>query len=361
MLIFFGTKGMTSVQRKGTFHCPSCGPGAGYEQKSVTRFFTLFFVPLFPMGKVGDFVVCERCGGNFKPEVFSWGGIVPSSPDGSPPPLPGAMPPPISRHVPHGSAATVSYQANGLAKTSMILGIVGLLTSFLFCPSIFLCITGLILGIVGWNRWKKGQGMVGGKNQAVAGITCSALGLAAMLVLGILVAKDGKSESAAKSPRQIAARSISPSSDRTAYGNTPQAVELAEKYASLMSGMHLAAFQSSKGKAPKSAKYVVHCELRDGTCAFLTCVPDYRKLDDEAKKSLEELAWSSARAVVKDEPSLKPDAELCVALKGMLMFGSVMTGTLKNASPSSNTKHEEDMDRFFPAVAEKEEKKEEVD
>lgn len=355
-MIIFGTTGITSVKSKGTYHCPACGPGAGYEQKSVTRFFTLFFVPLIPMGKVADFIVCERCGGNFKPEVLTWGGTVPSSPVGAPPPLPGSMPTALRQPIHGASATTVSYQANGLAKTSMILGIIGLLSSFLFCPSIFFCIAGLILGIVGLNRWKKGKGLLGGKSQAVAGIVCSSLGLAAMLALGILVSKNDKSSSAPKSPRQEAARSISKSSGVTAHGNTPQAMGLAEKYASVMSEMHQAAFVSRKGKAPKSAKYVVHCELHDGTCAFLSFVPDYRKFDGDAKTSLEEIAWSAACAVAKDEPSLKPDAELCVALKGMLMFGSVMTGPMNGAKPATNTKDEEDMDRFFPAVTEKETK-----
>lgn len=369
-MIIFGTTGITSVQSKGSYHCPACGPGAGYQHKSVNRFFTLFFVPLIPMGKVADFILCERCGGTFKPEVLTWVGTVPSSATGTPPPLPGATPPALHQPL-HGgpsgpgfhdaSATTVSYQANGVAKASVILGIVGLLSSFLFCPSIFLCITGLVLGLVGLSRAKKGLGLVGGKNQAIAGIACSSVGLVAMFVIGFMVAKDGRPTPESKSPRQAAALSISSSSGQTGYGNTPKAVALAEKYAAMMSGLHQVAFESSKGSAPKSAKYVVHCELRDGTCAFLACVPQYRKFTDGAKSSLEDLAWSTARAVLKDEPTLKPDSDLCVALKGMLMFGSVMTGTTKGSSPATRTKDEEDMDRFFTVLAEKEPKVDEVE
>jgi hypothetical protein len=100
-------------------------------------------------------------------------------------------------------------------------------------------------------------------------------------------------------------------------------------------------------------RYVVHCELRDGSCAFLACVPQYRKFTDDAKTSLELIAWSSARAIVKDDPTLNPASELCVALKGMLLFGSVMTGPIKGTSPVTTTKNEEDLDRFFPPLAEK--------
>ncbi len=307
-MIIFGTKGITSVQSKGTYHCPACGTGAGYQYKTVTRFFTLFFVPVIPMGKVADFILCERCGGTFKPEVLTWGGMVPSSPVGAPPPLPGSAPPVLPQPVQGGSTTTVSYRANGLAKASMILGIDGFLSSFLLCPSILLCITGLVLGIVGLSQWKKGLGLVGGKNQAIAGVACSLLGLVAIVVIGVTAAKDGKSHSKSRSPRQVATLSITRSSGQTAYGNTPKAVKLAQKYASLMSERHLTVFEPSKGRTPQSAKYVVHCELRSGSCAFLASVPEYRKFDDAAKTSLENLAWATARTVVKDEPSLKPNA-----------------------------------------------------
>ncbi len=106
---------------------------------------------------------------------------------------------------------------------------------------------------------------------------------------------------------------------------------------------------------------MVHCELRSGSCAFLASVPEYRKFDDAAKTSLENLAWATARTVVKDEPSLKPNAELCVALKGLVMFGAVMTGPLKGGLPATTTKDETDMDRFFRVVAEKEPQMEDVD
>lgn len=78
-MIIFGTSGITSVEKKGIFHCPACGAGAAYQQKGVRRFFTLFFVPLIPLHKVADYVECGRCGGTFKPEVLSWNGAIPPS------------------------------------------------------------------------------------------------------------------------------------------------------------------------------------------------------------------------------------------------------------------------------------------
>ena len=356
-MIIFGTKGITSIQQKGSFHCPACGAGAQYHQKEVRRFFTLFFVPLIPLDKVAGYIECQRCGGTFKPEVLSWNGTVPTAPSSAtPPPLGpvaaaamGSAMPPSHPGSGQGSATTVSYQSNGLAKASMILGIVGLLTSFLICPSIVLVIMGLIFGIIGLNRVKNGNGLVGGKNAAITGIICSAIGLVAIVALPLFVLtdKDGPSK---RSPKYIAASKISGTSGRTAYGNTPKARELAEKYATMMQLIHSASFSSKKG-GTSSSRYAVHCELQEGTCAFLTYVPDYRKFDDDAKISLESLAWTTARDILKDDGTLKPDTELCVALKGMVMFGSVMTGDLKGSSPQTSDKDETAMDRFFTASA----------
>ncbi|MEO5714098.1 MAG: DUF4190 domain-containing protein [Luteolibacter sp.] len=353
-MIIFGTRGITAIQQKGSFHCPACGAGALYNKKEVRRFFTLFFVPLIPLNKAADYIECLRCGGTFKPEVLSWNGMVPSAPSSATPPPLGpvaaAAVPPAIRPNPPGiqqvSTTTVSYQRNGLAKASMILGIVGLLSSFLICPSILLVIPSLIMGIIGLGRAKKSNGLMGGRGEAIAGITCSSLGLVVMLAF-TLFALTHKDRPDKRSPRQIAAAKISSSTTLKGDGNTPKARELAEKYATMMQLTHSVSFASKKGRT-SSSRYSVYCELHDGTCAFLACVPDYRKFDDVAKGTLESLAWSTARNVLKEDGTVAPDTELCVALKGMLMFGSVMTGDAKGSSPQTTGKDENDMDHFFP-------------
>jgi len=348
-MIIFGTSGITSVQRRGSFHCPACGAGATYQEKVVRRYFSLFFVPLIPLHKVGEYVQCDRCGGSFKPEVLHWnGGVPPVGPPGSPPPLPPAFPggPPIPRApqpMVHGT--TVSYQSNGIARASMILGIVGLLTSFLICPSIFLVAASLVMGIIGLNRANKGGGMVGGKGQAITGIVCSSLGIIALFAVPALVLKDGGGH-AERSPRQLAESALTGTARETAHGNSPKAVELAGKYAKAMELAHNLAFDSNR-KRSKQARYVVHCELRGDSCAFLAYVPDYRKFTDDAKGTLEEIAWKTAAEVLKSDGSIKPDTDMCVGLKGLVLFGSVMTGKANGGTPDETSKNESDMDRFF--------------
>jgi Tellurite resistance protein TerB. len=54
----------------GQFHCPNCGGDRAYEHRVARRFFTLFFVPVIPLNKVGEFVRCNTCRTRFDPAVL---------------------------------------------------------------------------------------------------------------------------------------------------------------------------------------------------------------------------------------------------------------------------------------------------
>ena len=54
----------------GQFHCPHCGGDREYKHKRATRFFTLFFLPVIPLGKVGEVVQCQTCRKRFDPAVL---------------------------------------------------------------------------------------------------------------------------------------------------------------------------------------------------------------------------------------------------------------------------------------------------
>lgn len=61
---FFGLIGT------GQFHCPNCGGDREYEHRTARRFFTLFFVPVIPLDKVGEVVRCRTCRVRFDPVVL---------------------------------------------------------------------------------------------------------------------------------------------------------------------------------------------------------------------------------------------------------------------------------------------------
>jgi hypothetical protein len=44
----------------------------GYRWINVNRFFTLYFIPLIPMGKAGEYIKCDSCGGTYGTEVLDY-------------------------------------------------------------------------------------------------------------------------------------------------------------------------------------------------------------------------------------------------------------------------------------------------
>ena len=69
-LIIFGRRSVTGSMGTGSFDCPRCGPNMPYDHKRVRRFFTLYFIPLIPLGTVAEYIECGVCKGTYKPEVL---------------------------------------------------------------------------------------------------------------------------------------------------------------------------------------------------------------------------------------------------------------------------------------------------
>lgn len=70
LFIIFGTRVSQRPIDEGKFVCPSCRAQRNYTKTKATRWFTLYFVPLIPLGTVGEFVQCQTCGVTFKPAVL---------------------------------------------------------------------------------------------------------------------------------------------------------------------------------------------------------------------------------------------------------------------------------------------------
>ena len=70
--IIFGTRGVTSTKERGEFHCPQCNVQCYYVHKSVRRFFTLYFIPLIPLDRLGEYVECTRCQRTFTEAVLNY-------------------------------------------------------------------------------------------------------------------------------------------------------------------------------------------------------------------------------------------------------------------------------------------------
>ena len=72
MLIIFGTRPRARAIATGAFFCQRCGADRNYVLQQIRRWFTLFFLPVVPMGKVlGEQVKCSTCGTCYRPEVLN--------------------------------------------------------------------------------------------------------------------------------------------------------------------------------------------------------------------------------------------------------------------------------------------------
>jgi len=70
LLIIFGLRIFFRTIGQGVFHCPRCGGDRQYRLRAGRRFFTLFFVPVIPLTKVGEHVQCSTCQARFHPDVL---------------------------------------------------------------------------------------------------------------------------------------------------------------------------------------------------------------------------------------------------------------------------------------------------
>ncbi|NWG17364.1 MAG: zinc-ribbon domain-containing protein [Chloroflexi bacterium] len=70
-MIIFGTSARTKTIGEGLFYCPNCQETRRYELKQARQFFSLYFIPLIPLGEAGRFVLCQTCGMAFQPDVLN--------------------------------------------------------------------------------------------------------------------------------------------------------------------------------------------------------------------------------------------------------------------------------------------------
>ena len=71
-MIIYGTRGIKSTTERGNFNCPGCNKNSRYVKKRVRRFFTLYFIPIIPLDKLGEYVECVDCQVTYDPEILSY-------------------------------------------------------------------------------------------------------------------------------------------------------------------------------------------------------------------------------------------------------------------------------------------------
>jgi hypothetical protein len=70
LLIIFGFRVFYRTIGQGVFHCRKCGGDRQYRHRAGRRFFTLFFIPVIPLTKVGEHVQCTTCQTRYVTDVL---------------------------------------------------------------------------------------------------------------------------------------------------------------------------------------------------------------------------------------------------------------------------------------------------
>jgi hypothetical protein len=70
LILIWGLRVFFHTVSEGVFHCRNCGGDRKYRLRSGRRFFTLFFIPVIPLTKVGEHVQCLTCKTRYVPDVL---------------------------------------------------------------------------------------------------------------------------------------------------------------------------------------------------------------------------------------------------------------------------------------------------
>ena len=70
MFWILGLKTRQSTVGRGRYHCPNEGATRPYRQVRARRWFTVFFLPLVPLDRQGEWVRCEGCGATYSTDVL---------------------------------------------------------------------------------------------------------------------------------------------------------------------------------------------------------------------------------------------------------------------------------------------------
>ncbi|MEX0714511.1 MAG: DUF4190 domain-containing protein, partial [Pirellulales bacterium] len=333
-MIIYGVQTIESAASAGTFSCPRCQTPQGCRRVIHRRWFTLYFIPVIPLGRLGEQFECQGCFSRFPREALTGGQ--------SAEPLtavlvdePGAFrqaSPPRMQELP---------KTSPLAVASLILG--------LLSPAVFLCLCGLslfssagaiIAGHVALSNIKRSMVPLAGRGMAVAGLV---LGYPLFILsIGWWAIIAGALYEGGRQPAQRRLPAAQTAEDRLASaelrvttrgtqggasGNSPEATNLARSYSQALKQMRDATFTEDRERifTLTGGQFLVHCERRPGRCAFIVHVPSYRDFDKDAKELLEIKAWQLARQTV--EETLNPGDSLAVGLRGMAIYGAVLVGT----------------------------------
>jgi len=235
--------------------------------------------------------------------------------------------PGVAAGDPDGDADTgTAPPSTTLAVTSLGLALLGLVC-FGFAGLVPLA--AISVGVVALYRVSRSPERYGGRGLALAGVAIGSVGLAiavvswglALLSLQNAPVQPGEAEFTA------ANRMIDRYAEHEAFGNSSEALEIATRFGRLLKTVDSVAFKRKDGAARPSGErhFLTYVELRQDAVCFLVHVPELKDYDGEVRRTLLELAWTTAQAATRELRQPR-DLRLGVGLRGELLYGALATG-----------------------------------
>jgi hypothetical protein len=254
-----------------------------------------------------------------------------------------------------------------LAIMSLVGSIVSLLGSVIFCCCPIAPLAGLVgslgsiaAGHLALSQIHHSQGRYRGRELALVGLV---IGYPALLLSGAITAffvyalvsdKPNDNPPRVYQPgeeelSQVEQQIVSVSNG-DAQGNSPEAIALAKNFSDKMKTLREAFFteEQKKGISLSDGEFITWCQLQEGKCAFVVHIPSYRKFDDDAKETLETLAWTAAQQAVRG--TVAEGNDLAVGMKGILLWGDVKVGKViaEESEDQGIVDHSDDEELLYP-------------
>jgi hypothetical protein len=241
-----------------------------------------------------------------------------------------------------GNFLTYHGALRGFARVSPprdVLGRASLAWGVLTLPGLGFCgvasVPGLLAAVGGlWKSVRSGLSPA----PALAGATVNGATLAVTVGLALLL---GSGKGHATSPGESEFRRVNSQitsyRGQEAFGNTPEARQIAGAYSQKMAAIAKVVFSGGRDSHEGTlteGHFLTHVEMREDSVCFLVHVPQLRAYQGEVRKTLLEVAWTLAHGATGELGDGRP-LRMAVALRGVMLYGAVATGTTSAEEPSS--------------------------
>lgn len=356
-MLIFGWRTRPSVEATGSFDCPVCKSVQPCAMTSQRTWFTLFFVPIFPVSQPSRQLACRTCGSILDPSVM--------------------QEIPVAQLADSASASTSTStstsaipnltidrrEAPTLSVVSLVLGILSPFLIIACFSSLVTSLIAIVTGHIALMTIKRSTVPQRGRAMAIVG---ASLGYFVFVMTSVLLIyfvnldwdrpapnRAGNVVAGSASDRLFDAESLirGGGNGAVAKGNTPAAVEIAKRFSKALKNASDDAFTGGRERILDltGGEFLTYCELHEDSCALLVHVPQYKDYQGEVRDALSALAWTIAVSTTGEH--LDPGDRLAVAMKGTLLYGDILVG----AQPENDSNEigelgeKEDLYAFFPA------------